>query len=81
MSILPERLTTIKVLAPYTTMGNPRRLFLVFDAGMLIAVHKDELGTVIPEKHDYAYAGFTLAITLTEYHSLISQGEALKDGK
>lgn len=64
--------TTIKLAAPNSTSGNPRRLYLTFEGGGLRGIFDEEYDgdMAIPLKLRSSYAGHTYKISPAEYNRL-----------
>ena len=68
-----SKFITIRFDAGTDTNGNPKRVYVVIEAGDIIATYKDEYGgikTITNKYHRQAYNGLTFVTTKTEYRSL-----------
>lgn len=65
-------LSIIRISAPNTPNGNPRRLYLVYEHGHLVGIYDDDyMGDgALPSEIRQAYAGHTIKVAAAEYNRL-----------
>lgn len=76
------KLSTIRLSAPNTPNGNPRRIYVTFKGGSggIVGIYDDDyLGdSAIPEKARRSYAGHTFKVSAGEYNRMKKMA---KDGR
>ena len=73
MSARNSKFTTIRFDAGSDTNGNPKRVYVVLEAGDIVATYKEEydgVKAITNKHHRRAYNGLTFATTTADYRSL-----------